>query len=64
LHAWQGSTIKTTKDQVYPNIPKSQNYFIIILMLTKNSIVVSKAKIDIACMAGFNNENNEENIVE
>jgi hypothetical protein len=33
-------------------------------MLTKNSIVVSKAKIDIACMGKFKDKNNKENIVE
>jgi hypothetical protein len=33
-------------------------------MHTKNSIVVSKTKSDISCMAGFKDKNNKENIIE
>ena len=33
-------------------------------MLTTNIIVVSKAKSDISCMAGFKDKNSKENIVE
>ena len=47
-----------------PEYTQVSKILFIILMFTKNNMVFSKAKIDIACMAKFKDKNNKENIVE
>jgi hypothetical protein len=55
LHALQGSMIKTESSK--PKYTQVLKTIFIILMLTK-------AKSDIACIAGLNDKNIKENIVE